>query len=192
MKYDNKRLIAAAYQIMEAAGNPAERMNTGIQHLVRMRDGTTANLKTAGKGGLMVKTRSADNDSDIIGFDAGVTHILAAVCLPNQATVTAYLIPIEVVEAAYRRNNKEWSEETGGSSTTWVLKFRNTRFSYYGGNMAKEWADYAIGSIDLEDDGANHQQESDMSPKAVLERARSEIAEAYGVNSDQVRISVDL
>lgn len=132
----------------------------------------------------MVKTRSTANDAEIVGFNSGVSHILAAVRLPGEDIVTAYLIPQDVVEAAYRRNNLEWTEATGGASDTWVLKFCKTRASYYGGNMAEEWAQYVVGSMSL--------VEIDNSPKAVLDRARCDIAAAYGVETEQVRISVDL
>lgn len=185
MEYTSENIREAAFRIMKAVGNRAKRISTGQQWLVKMEDGTTANLKTARKGGLMVKTRSSDNDAEIIGFDADVSHILAAVCLPNEDEVTAYLIPMDVVEAAYRRNNHEWREITKrGASTTWVLKFNATKNTYYGDNMAEEWKQYRIGSTLL--------SEIDNTPKAVLERARSEIAEAYGVEANQVRIAVDL
>jgi hypothetical protein len=184
MDYTSQDIRDAAFRIMEAVGNPAKRTSTGQQWLVEMKDGITASLKTAGKGGLMVKTRSKSNDAEIIGFDAGVSHILAAVCLPGENVVTAYLIPQAIVEAAYRQNNREWSEQTGGASDTWVLKFGNTRATYFGGNMAEVWGQYRIGSTSLDD--------IDKTPKAVLERARSEIANAYGVETEQVRISVDL
>ncbi len=185
MDYKSKDIREAAFRIMEIAGNPAKRFNKGQQILIEMADGTKANLKTAGKGGLMVKARSTNNDAEIIGFNAGVSHILAAVCLPGEDYVTAYLIPQDVVEEAYRRNNREWSErKPGRASDTWVLRFNETKGNYYGDNMAEEWKQYRIGSTSLE--------EIDNTPKAVLERARGEIADAYGVEAEQVKISVDL
>jgi hypothetical protein len=184
MNYTSHDIRDAAFRIMETVGNPAKRTSTGQQWLVEMKNGATASLKTAGKGGMMVKTRSKSNDAEIIGFDAGVSHILAAVCLPGENMVTAYMIPLEVVEAAFRRNNREWSEQTGGASDTWVLKFGNTRTTYFGGNMAGVWKQYRIGSTSL--------AETENTPKAVLERARNDIANAYGVETEQVRISVDL
>ena len=186
MTYSSDELRQAAFQIMESAGNPAIRTNTGQQWLVELADGKSAILKTASKGGLMVRTTSEDNDSDIVGFNATeVTHILAIVCLPGGNTVTAYVIPIEVVEAAYRRNNKEWMEQKAGrASMTWVLHFDRKHPSFYGDNMAEEWAKYSVGTLSM-DANAN-------SPKAVLQRARKDIAKAYGVTSDQVKISVDL
>ncbi len=185
MDYTSKDLREAAFRIMETAGNPAKRFNKGQQWLVEMADGTTANLKTAGKGGLMIKTLSTDNDAEIIGSNAGVSHVLASVRLPGDETVTAYLIPRDVFYAAYRRNNCEWSEQKPGRvSTTWVLRFNETKNSYYGDNMAEEWEQYRIGSTSL--------AEIDNTPKAVLERARGEIADAYGVETEQVKISVDL
>ena len=185
MTYSSEDLREAAFRIMEAAGNPARRSNKGQQILVEMADGTTANLKTAAKGGLMVKTTSTANDADIVGFGADVSHILASVLLPGEDTVTAYLIPIGVVEAAYRRNNKEWSEQMQGrASDTWVLKFNKAKGDYFGNNMSEVWKQYRVGSISL--------AAIDNTPKAVLERARGEIANAYGVESTQVKISVDL
>jgi hypothetical protein len=185
MDFTSSDLREAALRIMDTAGNPATRFNKGQQFLIKMTDGTTANLKTAAKGGLMVKTRSTDNHAEIIGFNAGVSHILAAVLLPGEDIVTAYLIPLEVVEEAYRRNNREWSAQAPDrASTTWVLKFNETKNNYYGVNMAEEWDQYRIGSTSL--------AEIDHTPKAVLERARGQIAHAYGVETDQVKISVDL
>ena len=183
--YSREQLIEAAFQIMEAAGNPVKRINKGQQWLIRMADGKTANLKTAGKGGLMVKTLSPENDAEIVGFDADVSHILASVCLPGDEIITAYLIPLDVVEAAYRRNNLERSQKTKrAKTTTWVLKFNETKAIHYGDNMAQEWEQYRVGETSL--------AVEDNSPKAVLERARGEIAEAYGVEATQVKISVDL
>ena len=105
--------------------------------------------------------------------------------LPGDETVTAYLIPLDVVETAYRRNYREWREQAPGrASTTWVLRFNGTKVDYYGDNMAKEWKQYRIGSASL--------AKIDNTPKAVLERARGEIADAYGVETEQVKISVDL
>jgi hypothetical protein len=185
MEHTSENLREAAFRIMAEAGNPAKRTNTGQQILVAMADGTTANLKTAAKGGLMVKTMTPANDAEIVGFNANVSHILAAVCLPGEDTVTAYLVPLDVVEAAYRRNNREWTEQSPGrSSTTWVLKFNKAKGDYFGNNMAAEWDEYRVGTTSL--------AKADNAPKTVLERARSEIAEAYGVETGQVRISVDL
>ena len=74
--------------------------------------------------------------------------------------------------------------ETGRASSTWVLRFNETKGDYYGDNMAEEWKQYRIGSTSF--------AEIDNTPKAVLERARGEIADAYGVEAEQVKISVDL
>ena len=188
MPYRSQYFRDAAFKIMKAVGNPATRTNTGQQWLVRLADGTTANLKTAGKGGMMVKTKSLANDAEIVGFKADVSHILAAVRLPGEDSITAYLIPIDVVERAYRRNYFEWCAQKPGRATdTWVLRFHDSKGDIYGDNMAEEWAEYRIGSISMKED-----EQTNSGLKAVLERARNEIAAAYGVETKQVRISVDL
>ncbi len=187
MTYRSEDIRDAAFKIMEASGNPAIRYSKGQQWLVRLADGTKANLKTAGKGGLMVKTRSTANDAEIVGFNADVSHILAAVRLRDEDVVNAYLIPMDVVERAYRRNNYEWCAQKPGRATdTWVLGFYDRKRKIYGDNMAKEWAEYHIGSTSLTE------EKKVAGPKAVLEQAREDIAAAYGVEPVQVRISVDL
>jgi hypothetical protein len=175
----------AAFKIFQQVGNPLIRTSKGQQWIVQTKDGIRAILKTAAKGGLMVKTAAPDTAAPIIGFDADVTHILAAVF--DGQTVTAYLVPIDVAEAAYRRNNREWLDidPSHKQSTTWVLRFpENPNAKYFGHNMATVWAEYAAGSIDL--------QAPPVEPKDVLERSRADIAAAYGVEPEQVRISVDL
>jgi hypothetical protein len=187
LTYKSEDIREAAFKIMEAVGNPAKRYSRGQQWLVRLADGTKANLKTAGKGGLMVKTRSTTNDAEIVGFNADVSHILAAVRLRDEDIVTAYLIPMDVVERAYRRNNYEWCAQKPGRATdTWVLRFYDRKRKIYGDNMAFEWAEYRIGSVSLTEDN------EPTGPKSVLEHARNDIAVAYGVEPEQVKISVDL
>lgn len=197
MKYDASQIRDAVFQIFDRAGTPLTRISKGQQWVVQTRDGTKAILKTAAKGGLMVKAENSDNDARIIGFDADATHILAGVLLPGETKVTAYLIPKDEVEAAYRRNNREWLQAEGvrmlkhKPTTTWVLRFQpNKNASYFGYNMATVWAQYAVGSIDLNKVAAVAPTAS--APKDVLERCRQEIATAYSVEPEQVRISVDL
>ena len=174
-------------ETMAKSGNPAKRTNKGIQWIVEMQDGKRAILKTAAKGNLLVKTRSKSNDSEIIGFDADVSHILADVCLPEGKEILVYLIPKDVVEQAYRRNNREWAEEKPGrASETWVLHFgKNPNAKFYGFNMAEEWKTYLVGRSPV-------LERVEDTPKLVLDRAKKDIAAAYGVSIRQVRISVDL
>lgn len=175
---------AAAFDIFEKIGNPITRVNRGQQWIVQSANGEKAILKTAAKGGLMVKSETPDNDAKIVGFDADVSHIIAAVA--DGSTVTAYLVPIEVAEAAYRHSNEEWLQENPehNPTTTWVLRFPPGRRPRPGHNMAEKWAEYAVGStaVELLPD----------EPKDVLERCRAEIAKAFSVDPRQVRISVDL
>lgn len=175
----------AAFQIFEKMGNPLTRTSKGQQWIVRTKDGTRAILKTAAKGSLMVKTTAPDTSAPIIGFDADVTHILAAVV--DGRMVTTYMVPLDVAEVAYRQNNREWLEvdPTHKQSTTWVLRFPpNSNAKYFGHDMMTVWAEYAVGSIDL--------GSAPVQPKDVLERCRKEIAAAYAVEPGQVRISMDL
>ena len=50
--------------------------------------------------------------------------------------------------------------------------------------MAEEWSEYVVGTYSID--------EKINSPKMVLDRARMDIAKAYGMTAEQVRISVDL
>ena len=175
---------AAAFDIFVQTGNPITRTNRGQQWIVHSANGEKAILKTAAKGGLMVKAETPDNDANIIGFGADVSHIIAAVA--DGSKVTAYLIPIDVAEAAYRESNDEWikANPEHNPTTTWVLRFPPGRKERPGHNMADKWAKYAVGSTTVEllpDE-----------PKDVLERCRADIAKAFSVDPRQVRISVDL
>lgn len=180
---------AAVFDIFEQRGTPLTRISKGQQWIVQAADGTRALLKTAAKGSMMVKAASTENDAPIIGFDADVSHVLVAAAFPDEWTVTAYLIPLEIVEAAYRRNNLEWMAAGNHKpTTTWVLRFNSGRAKHFGHDMASVWAEYVVGTIGLDPVATV----LDSSPKDVLERCREEIATAYSVEPGQVRISVDL
>lgn len=190
MNVTSEQARAAVFEIFENQGNPLTRISKGQQWIVQAADGTRALLKTAAKGSMMVKTTSTENDAPIVGFNAEVTHVLAAVVLPDERTVTAYLVPLDVAEAAYRRNNREWmAPGTHKPTTTWVLRFKSGTKKHFGHDMATVWAEYIVGTQQLDAPPANV---SDDSPRDVLERCRLEIATAYEVNPEQVRISVDL
>lgn len=196
MSVPAKELRKIALEMMVEIGNPAHRTNKGQQWLVKIADGKTALLKTAGKGGLLVTTRSSDNDAEIIGFDVKVSHVMAIVCNLDQPNdVSLYLIPKNTVEEAYRQNYKEWQEhKSGRASTTWVLKFNKTHASYYGHNMAEEWEKYLVCEKPLHTvtNALSHPPASKIqTASAVLDRAKKDIADAYGVPPHKVRISVD-
>ncbi len=190
MSVTSEQARAAVFEIFENQGNPLTRVSKGQQWIVQAADGTRALLKTAAKGSMIVKTMSTANDAPIIGFDADVTHVLAAVALPDERTVTAYLVPLDVAEAAYRRNNREWMAPGDHKpTTTWVLRFNSRTDKHFGHAMDIEWAEYVVGTHRLD---AVSSDVSDASPRDVLEQCRSEIARAYEVEPEQVRISVDL
>ena len=184
MKHSRKDLLKAVHNIMEDVDNPATRTNKGQKYLVELKDGTQAIVKTAGKGGLMASTRSKDIDAGLIGYEDDVSHVLAIVCLPNDTIAKAYLIPMNIVIAAFRRDYAKWLEAHPGSgSDTWVLKFNEMKADHYS-NMSEEWNEYFIGCTSMVETGD--------SPKAVTARARADIANAYNVDIEQVHISVDL
>ena len=78
----------------------------------------------------------------------------------------------------HRTKTRAWFTDV--ESAVWQGKY----YSFYGGNMAEEWAEYVVGTLSI-DANAN-------SPKTVLNRAGMDIAKAYGVTAEQVKISVDL
>ena len=80
----------------------------------------------------------------------------------------------------HRTKTRAWFTDV--ESAVWQGKY----YSFYGGNMAEEWAEYVVGILSI-DANANAN-----SPKKVLNRARMDIAKAHGVTTEQVRISVDL
>jgi hypothetical protein len=67
-----------------------------------------------------------------------------------------------------------------------VLHFgKNPNAKFYGFNMAEEWKTYLVGRSPV-------LERVEDTPKLVLDRAKKDIAAAYGVSIRQVRISVDL
>jgi len=179
----------SAIKIMADVGNPATRVGRGQRWVVKLADGKQALVKTAGKGGLMSKAASSDPDSKMSGFGDDVSHVLCAVGNPEDGTVTAYLIPIDVVEEAFRRCYREWLKtHPNSNNTTWVIHFPKRGLDYYGDGMAEEWSQYRVGTAALIESRTVAKSE----PRAILDAARADIAEAYGVEPDQVTISVNL
>lgn len=140
---------AAVFEIFEKLRNPLTLVKERPR-IVHAADGTRALLKTAATGAMIVTTRSTANDAPVVGFDADVTHVLAGVSLPGKRIVTAYLVPLKVVEEAYRRNNREWMALGDRKpTTTWVLRFKFRCDRHYGHAMDIKWAEYVMGTYQV-------------------------------------------
>jgi hypothetical protein len=189
MTYDTQTIRDAAFSIMENLDNPASRTSSGQQWLVELKDGTKANLKTAAKGTLMVKTKAPENDADIVGFNADVSHILAAVSLPGETTVTAYLIPLKVVESAFRRNNMEWCAKGRKQGTTWALHFEHVEKDYFGWDMATVWSEYAVGSIELPAADKVF-ADKDLNRSLTIAEAKKGLSLTFGVDEGAIEITI--
>jgi hypothetical protein len=110
----------------------ATRIGNGQRWVIQLCDGKRAMLKTSLHDNIMVKTDLPTPENAIIsGFTNDVDHVLAVTGAIGD--LSAYLIPIGIVEAEFRANQRKWmdADPENRSNTTWSLNGLGSRFAQY-------------------------------------------------------------
>ena len=110
----------------------ATRIGNGQRWVIQFSDGKRAMLMTSLIDNIMVKTDVPPPENAVLsGFKDGVDHVLAVT--GTIGSLTAYLIPVEIVENEFRIRQRKWMDEypENRSNTTWSLPNLGTRFAKY-------------------------------------------------------------
>lgn len=194
---DNTR--ETALSILEAKEMRWERKGSGQRFVVHINQGLStirALVKTASRGSAMVRTDIDDADkAKIIGFKDDVSDVLFAVGDPVSNEVSAYLVPIKEVEAAYRSTHRVWKSHhpMGDENTTWVIWF-NERGNADCNGFHLKWAHYRIGSRKLPSLLVNE-------PRAIgnlkhadgltITQAKQRLALSLGIDPSCIKITIE-
>jgi hypothetical protein len=194
----NEALAEAGLELMKQCGKPLERVKSnGRAMIYRMSDGATVRLRTCNDHLLVVLADVDDPDTARVNVEG--TDYLLVVMPERQRTpgpVVGYLIPAEVVASAARSTHKEWlatRPNTKGDNRTW-----NLWFNKYGpskaSNFAEKWQQYRLpgsASAGLPAPAASSSS-APVKLGDVIAAAKLQIAEAAGVSTDSVRITIDV
>lgn len=110
----------------------ATRLGNGQRWVIQLPDGKRAMLKTSLNDNIMVRTDVPNPESAVIsGFSDDVDHVLAVTGAIGN--LSAYLVPIGIVEDAFRTHQRRWMDEDpeNRSNTTWSLTDLGARFGAY-------------------------------------------------------------
>lgn len=110
----------------------AIRIGNGQRWVIQLADGKRAMLKTSLNDNIMVKTDVPTPENAVLsGFTDDVDHVLAVTGAIGD--LTAYLIPVEIVEKEFRTQQRKWMDldPQNRSNTTWSLSNLGSRFSEY-------------------------------------------------------------
>ena len=110
----------------------ATRIGKGQRWVIQLPDGKKAMLKTSLHDNIMVKTDIETPETAVIsGFTDDVDYVLAVT--GELGDLSAYLIPLDVVEHEFRTRQRTWMDEDpeNRSNTTWSLSNLTDRFSAY-------------------------------------------------------------
>lgn len=110
----------------------ATRIGKGQRWVIQLSDGTRAMLKTSLNDNIMVKTDVPTPENAVIsGFTDDVDYVLAVTGAIGN--LSAYLIPIEIVEDEFRAQQRKWMDEDpeNRSNTTWSLSNLGARFAEF-------------------------------------------------------------
>jgi hypothetical protein len=143
------------------------------------------------------------DDPDTARLNVEGTNFILIVMPERQRTpgpVMAYLVPAEIVADAARSTHKEWlatKPNTKGDNRTWNLWFSNDAPSKTN-NFAEKWRQYRLSgtaSARLAAAAPASTPSASSPPKKlgdVIASAKLEIAEAAGVSTDRVKITIDV
>jgi len=110
----------------------ASRIGNGQRWVVQLADGKRAMLKTSLNDNIMVKTDvPAPENAVISGFADDVDYVLAVT--GPIGGLSAYLVPLAVVEREFRTRQRNWMNEApdSRSNTTWSLPNLGSLFAGY-------------------------------------------------------------
>jgi hypothetical protein len=190
---------AAALRIVEEQGYQVERVGKGqrfVVHLTKDGQRRRALVKVASLGSAMVRTDVDDADrAKISGFESDVDSVLFAVGERNSTSVSAYLVPISVVEEAYRSSHRVWrsTRPIKAVNLTWVIWFNDAGAPECSG-FARTWSHYRLGnnargpgraSVELPSP-ADHDR-----LQRAIESAKQRIAAEGRLRPDQVKIVIE-
>ena len=196
--YKTQNLRDAVFDYFASKGTPLTRIGSGQRWVVELPNGDRANLKASTTGAMMTSARGGDADAELIGMGDDISRVLCAMRLPDTRDVELYNIPKKIVVEHYRQAHAIWVKahpKTKGNDMR-VCYFRPIKENLAPAYVAEKWEKYHIATISIGDRGAasikNAIKAAGMLPADVVANAKAEVAEAYGITSDQVTITVAL
>lgn len=198
MAIETEATRQAALSVIERKGMKWSRVETGnlnrfVVNVIKGDKTIRVLVKTASKGGALVKADSIANDAVISGFDGDINYVLFAVGLPDQDDVAAYLVPFDVAEEAFRSSDRRsWNKKE--TWAVWVLQFAGPGNRTSNGFVMK-WREYLIGTTGSHTPRPPHpnkeSSERNASKKLTIAEAKRLLAISLGVPSSNITITIE-
>lgn len=173
--------------------------HTGNKWIVNLPDkygGGQAVLKTSATACMMTSAESGDWDAQLIGIERNIDpsiEKLLAVMKTDDGVISYYLLDRMMVVNRLKDNHRIWEQrKPNRGNKSRVLFFRDYKLPTLDPNtcILDEWGQFLVLSIKPGD--VDEVSETLQTPTEAVEAAKVVVAEAYGVSTDQVEISVKL
>jgi hypothetical protein len=192
-------LVLEAVRSRYGGGEPYGKNN---QRLVKLPDGQRALIKVGSNGQCMQRAKGSEIDAPFTGGLDQVDRILIAVRTGGDQPIRVYDVPRDVYEDQMRSSYDETIKvHRNQPSDLRVLRFDQK--GYPSQRVASEWSEFLVQEFDHLHRGnferVNRQATSTApsephiyGPKEAIEAAKKLVAEAWGVATDNVSITVTM
>lgn len=170
--------------------------NKWIVNLPNKYGGGRAVLKTGAMASMMTSAESGDWDAQLIGIERNLDPSikkLLAVMKTDDGVISYYLLDRVMVVKRLKDNHRVWEQrKPNRDNLSRVLYFRDYKLPTLDPNacILDEWKQFLVLSVKPGDVG--EVSETPPTRTEAVEAAKVVVAEAYGVSTDQVEISVKL
>ena len=158
--------------------------------------GGQAVLKTSATAAMMTSAESGDWDAQLIGIERNIDSSiekLLAVMKTDDGVISYYLLDRMMVVNRLKDNHRIWEQrKPNRGNKSRVLYFRDYKLPTLDpyACILDEWKQFLVLSVNPGD--VSEVSETSNTPTEAVEAARVMVAEAYGISTDQVKISVIL
>ncbi len=173
--------------------------HTGNKWIVNLPDrygGGRAVLKTSALAAMMTSAESGNWDALLIGIERNLDQNidkLLAVMKTDDGVISYYLLDRIMVVKRLKDNHRKWEEgRPNRGNRQRVLYFRDYELPKPApyACILDEWKQYLV--LSVKPGGVSEASKKPKSQTEAVEAAKVVVAEAYGVSTDQVEISVKL
>jgi len=173
--------------------------HTGNKWIVNLPDkygGGRAVLKTSATASMMTSAESGDWDAQLIGIERNLDPSidkLLAVMKTDDGVISYYLLDRIMVVKRLKDNHRIWEKrKPSRGNRSRVLYFRDYKLPTLDpyACILDEWKQNLVLSVKPGD--VSEVSKTPQTPTEPAEAAKVLVAEAYGVSTDQVEISVKL
>lgn len=173
--------------------------HTGNKWIVTLPDkygGGRAVLKTSATASMMTSAESGDWDAQLIGIERNLDQSiekLLAVMKTDDGVISYYLLDRIMVVKRLKDNHRIWEKrKPNRGNQARILYFRDYKLPTLDpyACILDEWRQYLVLSVEPGD--VVEVSKTPQTRTEAVEAAKVVVAEAYGVSTDQVEISVKL